>query len=93
MGRVRKGREINAALCKKGFRQEIDGDHICYFLNGAKVKTKISHGMMGRTLGPELLSLMSRQLHLDKTRFLDFIDCKVSEEDHRTILREQGEAI
>jgi len=30
MGKVRKGRKVNKALCKKGFCREEDGGHICY---------------------------------------------------------------
>lgn len=90
MGRVRKGRDIDAALCKKGFRREIDGDHFCCFLTGSKVKTKTSHGMMGHAIGPELLGLMARQLHLTKARFLDLIDCPLDETAYREILRDQG---
>jgi len=69
MGRIRKGREINSALCQKGFRRETDGDHLCYILTGSDIKTKISHGMMGRDIGSELLGLMARQLHLTKKKF------------------------
>ena len=90
MGRVRKGRDIDVALRKKGFRREIDGDHFCYFLTGSKVKTKMNHGMMGHTIGPELLGLMARQLHLIKARFLDLVDCPLDETGYRDILREQG---
>ncbi len=93
MGRVRKGRDIDVALCKKGFRREIDGDHVCYLLTGSKVKTKTSHGAMGDTIGTNLISRMSRQLHLTKSQFLDFIDCTISEEDYREILRKQGVAV
>ena len=88
MGRVRKGREIDSALCKKGFRRETDGKHVLYFLvDSAGIRTMISHGDMGETIGDNLISRMSRQIRLTKTQFLDFIDCIISEEDYRTILR------
>jgi len=98
MGRVRKGREIDSALCKKGFRREIGGDHICYFLtddngNDTDVRTKVSHGVMGDTIGVNLISRMSHQLRLTKALFLELIDCTISEEDYRAILREQGETV
>ena len=87
MGRIRKGRDIDAALCKKGFLRETDGNHICYLLENSSVKTKISHGMKGCDVGPELLGLMARQLHLTKNQFLDLIDCTLDEEGYREILR------
>jgi len=98
MGSVRSGREIDSALCKKWFRRETGGDHICYFFLDADgkdtdIKTKISHGVMSDTIGANLISRMARQLHLSKTEFLNFIDCTVSEEDFRTILRVQDETV
>ena len=90
MGKIRKGRDIDAALCKKGFLREIDGNHLWYSLTDTKVKTKISHGMMGRDIGPELLGLMAKQLHLTKQQFLDLIDCPLDEEGYRQVLRDAG---
>ena len=92
MGRIRKGRVVETALCKKGFYQEIDGNHVCYFLIDSDVKTKMSHGMMGSDMGPELLGLMARQLHLTKKQFLNLIDCTLDENAYRAILREQSTA-
>ena len=90
MGRVRKGRDIDAALCQKGFRREVDGDHVCYILVGSNIKTKVSHGAMGDTIGANLLSRMARQIHLTKAQFPDLIDCTLDEEAYRDILRELG---
>jgi predicted RNA binding protein YcfA (HicA-like mRNA interferase family) len=87
MSRVRKGREIDAALNKKGFRRETDGDHVCYSLTDSKIQTKVSHGAMGDTIGTNLMSRMARQLHLTKTQFLDLIDCTLNEDGYREILR------
>jgi len=88
MGSVRTAREIDSALCKKGFRRELDGRHIRYFFN-ERIFTFISHGPMGATIDSPLIALMARQLRLTKKQFLDLIDCTVSEEDYRVILQEQ----
>ena len=98
MGRVRSGRDIHSALCKKGFRRETGGDHICYFLtddNGedTDIKTKVSHGVMGDTIGTNLISRMSRQLRLPKNQFLDLIDCPLDEAGYRAILQNLGETV
>lgn len=90
MSRVRKGRDIDAALCKKGFSRETDGDHVCYALVGTNVRTKISHGMKGHDIGPELLGVMARQLHLTARQFLNLIDCPLDEAGYRAILQEFG---
>ena len=95
MGNVRTGREIDVALRKKGFRRDLDGKHIWYYFQDGRgedsgVKIMISHGVMGKTLGTPLISLMARQIHISKTQLLDFIDCSMSESEYRTILQDQG---
>ena len=93
----RKARDIDAALCKKGFKKT-NGDHVWYYFydrqTGATLaQTKISHGAMGMTIGAKLISQMARQLHLTKAQFLELIDCTLSEEDYREILKTQGLAV
>ena len=90
MGKVRKGRSVDAALCKKGFRCEEDSGHFFYALPGSSVRTKISHGMMGRDIGRELLGVMAKQLRLSFAQFLDLIDCPLDEAGYRAILRNSG---
>ena len=95
MGNVRSGRDIDAALRKKGFRRETDGKHIWYHFTNANgevshVKTMISHGMLGSTIGAPLISEMARQLHFSKRQFLEFVDCHIDEEALRTLYQEQG---
>ena len=91
MGNVRSGREIDSALIKKGFLRVHDGDHIRYRYYGSDcdnplARTKISHGMMGHSIGAKLLSEMAKQLHLTKKQFLDLIDCTLDEEGYRGIV-------
>ncbi len=98
MGRVRKGRDIDAALQKKGFIKEVGSDHVRYFFfssDGSRVviQTKMSHGMMGSTIDVNILSHMAKQLRLTKSQFLDLIDCTLDEEGFREILTAQGLAV
>lgn len=92
MGNVHSARECEAAHRKKGFVVSVDGNHVFYrFLNktgDVVVFTKISHGPKGRTLSAKLISDMARQCLLTKQQYLDFIDCKMSEEAYREILRQ-----
>jgi hypothetical protein len=95
MGSTRKGRDIDAALQKKGFRCERDGKHIWYYFresNGedSNVKVMMSHGMMGSSLSAKLIGDMARQLHLTKKQLLALIDCPLDESGYRTILEEHG---
>jgi hypothetical protein len=89
MGSTRKGRDVDAALRKKGFRCNAKGDHLFYYFSGASITTKMSHGMMSSSLSADLISRMARQLHLTKKQFLELIDCTLTEEQYRNILSEQ----
>jgi len=95
MSKTYSGRVVDAALCKKGFLKESDGDHIRYFLPNTAgtdwiVRTKISHGMKGSEIDAWLISQMARQLHLTKAQFLELIDCPLDEENYRKILYDEG---
>ena len=93
MSSTRSGRSIDAALRKKGFERSVDSDHVVYrFFSTAGellARTKVSHGMKGSTLSVNLISLMTRQLHLTKDQFLDLIDCPLDEDGYREILDNQ----
>ncbi len=98
MGSSRKGRDIDAALRKKGFICQSDGKHIRYFFRSADgskspIFTMISHGMMGTSIGAPLIADMARQLHLTKSQFLALIDCTLDEAGYREILTSQGLAM
>ena len=95
MSSVRSGRVIDAALMQKGFYRTSDADHLWYFLQreggeGYVARTKMSHGMMGETIGVELIALMARQCRLTKKQFLSLIDCPMDETAYREILQQQG---
>ena len=90
MSSTRSGRNIDAALRKKGFVRSIDSDHIVYRFFSIDeellARTKMSHGMMGSSISVHLISVMARQLHLTKSRFLELIDCSLDEDGYREIL-------
>lgn len=87
----KRARDVEASLCRKGFRQS-NGDHAFFYLfvDGKKtgVKTKISHGE--KEIGDNLLATMAKQVHLTKSRFKDLIECPLSEDDYVALLRESG---
>jgi hypothetical protein len=94
MSNTRKGREIASALLKKGWRRERDGNHTWYtFLirDGAEfsVHTLMSHNISGKTVSRSLMARMAKQLHLTNRQFLNFIDCRLSEEDYRKLLSDR----
>ena len=87
MGSVRSKRDIDAALCKKGFQRVEGGRHIQYFLTGIpRIRTLMSRGAMGETVSAKLTGDMARQLTLTKEQFLDLIDCPLDEIGFRNIL-------
>ena len=62
-----------------------------YFFADTTIKTKMSHGILGKTIGSPLISQMARQLRLTNSQFLGLIDCTLSEQDYRTIIDEHNE--
>jgi hypothetical protein len=94
MSNTRSGRQAAAALSKKGFQKVLSGKHIRYFLSARPgepeldIRTMISHGMDGSTLSADLINKMANQLRLMKAQFLDFIDCRMSEEKYRKVVEE-----
>ena len=87
MGSNRKGRDIDAALCKKGFSRKKSGDHFRYAFAGTPyIRTMMSHGVLGDSIGADLISRMSRQLHLSKEQFLDLIDCNLDAAGYQAII-------
>lgn len=76
-------------LKKKGF-QERKGDHIYldYVTSSGKrthITTKISHGQK-HEIYDVLISLMSKQCELDKTDFLNLVNCPLKRESYEKIL-------
>ncbi len=92
MGNARSGRDIDAALRRKGFRRVMDGKHIQYFFQtpdgrDSHIMTFVSHGMMGGSIGAPLISQMARQLRIGKQQFLALIDCTLDETGYREMLQ------
>lgn len=89
---VFRPREIAKSLHKKGFVPE-ERDHTFYtfMLNGrlTHIRTKLSHGSRIE-YGDNLLSIMSRQLHIKKNELKKLIDCPISKEDYIKLLKERG---
>lgn len=89
---VRKAREIEAGLAKKGFIKEAGGRHpLLRFWVGGK-KTGFSTAVDPKyEYGRDLLSWMKSELRLDSNReLLDLIDCPMSEQAYLAKLRGKG---
>jgi hypothetical protein len=89
---TRDRKNVEAALLKKGFT-ETQGDHhyfVYISLEGKKsmARTKTSHSPKAKTLGDDLLKLMSGQCRLQKSQFLDLVDCPLTREKYEEILKE-----
>ena len=54
------------------------------------VNTIVSRGSSHKTLSKQILSLISRELHLTAKQLSDFIDCPLSEDDYAKLLMEQA---
>lgn len=84
-------RDIRANLTKKGFTEDSSGDHI--WLNyrlpdGRKtvIRTKVSHGKP--SIGDDLISKMSRQVHLSKKDFMKLVNCTLSADEYYDTIQE-----
>lgn len=68
---VFKAREVSAALCGKGFRENRSRDHRYFFFyhdgKRSSMQTKISHN--ADEVDDYLCSAMSRQIKLTRTQF------------------------
>lgn len=83
-------RKVESSLLKKGFVQE-PGDHKFFYLyvDGKRtgIRTKTSH--CGQEINDYLIRQMSRQVQLDKSDFLDLVNCPLSKEKYVQILKEK----
>lgn len=84
--------KVRKSLVKKGFIPE-EGDHYYFHYlddRGKKTKawTKISHS--ADDINNPLIKKMAMQTQLSKEEFLDLVNCPLSKEQYRDILREKG---
>ena len=84
---------IASALLRKGFVEDTSGRDHRYFhhqINGQKtgVRTKLSRGRQYKSLGPQLLAKIKKQLKLDSSReFRDLVNCPMTKEGYIEILK------
>jgi hypothetical protein len=87
----KNAREVAAGLKKKGFIEK-PNRHTRYVLwvkeKKTAVFTEISHGE--KEIRDPLLSVMARQLKINRSQFLDLINCPLSHEEYTALLREAG---
>ncbi len=90
----RKHREVRSGLEKKGFSVEDGRKHIHFVyvdLQGrtTTARTMISHDASGADIDDRLLGKMAQQVGLDRRRFLDLIDCPLTQQKFDEIIAEQ----
>jgi hypothetical protein len=90
----RKHRDVRTGLEKKGFSVEESRKHIHFVyvdLQGrtTTARTMISHGASGADIDDRLLGRMAQQVGLEKRRFLELIDCPMTQQAFDEIITEQ----
>ena len=89
--RPRKRQELDSALQSKGFHRR-DSHHIFYELldcgKPVGIRTKISHGP--REISPGLQRQMAIDLKLRSGQFDDLIECPLSGQDYKELMRRDG---
>jgi hypothetical protein len=94
---VRPKSKVEAGLQNKGFKKT-EGDHHYFVyttLDGkvTTIKTKTSHTPKMKDIPDNILSLMAKQCRLNKSNFLDLIDCPLRREDYETELKKNGDIV
>lgn len=84
---------VEQSLKNKGF-QNVGGDHkyLVYFTLAGKqtdVKTKVSRGSQ-KDVDDGLISMMRKQCKLEKSEFLQLIECPLKQEMYEALLRNKG---
>ena len=78
-------------FCKKGFRdsesKSVDHKWIEFWFEGkvTRIRTKFSHGK--KEVDSSLIGLMARQIRLSKNQFMEFSNCKISENGYIKLLK------
>ncbi len=90
----RKTRDVESALERKGFKKESSHHRYFIFHNSQGKKTSVSTYTSNgsKELDDYLIGQMAKQCCLTKKKFLDLIDCPLSQEDYEKSLVE-GEHI
>jgi len=87
-----KKRDVDRNLTKKGFVKDEHHDHIYYIYTDPKtnletrIRTKMSHN--DRDLRDPIITVMSKQLHLDRNDFIRFISCEISRDEYNSMMFE-----
>lgn len=89
-------RKFAATVQKKGFLEVRNRDHVVFVFTDAggkpdaKIQTKVSHGA-GNDISDSLLVFMAKQMKLGRKAELEkFVECSISEEEYREMLRNQN---
>lgn len=93
----RKHRDVRSGLQAKGFTADEQRRHIVFVYQDLRgrtttARTLLSHGAGGNDVSDSLLGRMARQVHLDRTRFLQLIDCPLSRDDFDAIIASKDDA-
>ena len=86
-----KQKEVEAALLRKGFREnETHHTYFVYYDEAGKktrARTKTSHG--NRELNSFLISQMAKQVFLTKKDFAKLVDCSLNQSDYEEKVRDR----
>lgn len=89
-----KNTEILKSLLKKGFQESknksVDHKYVNLIHNGKiqSIYTKVSHG--SKDISDPLISAMAKQVKLNKSQFIKYVECSISEQQYKDILHENG---
>lgn len=85
---VFKAKDVKSSLSKKGFIDE-GGDHhyFVYYVDGKRTQVFTKTSRNDQDINDNLISMMAKQTHLSIKDFKDLINCPLSKECYKEILK------
>jgi len=91
----RDKRDIEKALCQKGFEPATNDHRFLIYVSKTgkktRARTKTSHTPKMKVVPDNLLGQMAIQCKLTKPQFLDLVDCPMDRDEYERALAEEGE--
>jgi len=86
--------DIERSLKKKGFLTHDTHHKYLIYISAdgsrTRVRTKLSHGALPKSISDELINTMAKQCRLTKNEFIDLVKCPLDQEKYEAILRDQN---
>lgn len=91
---IKKRKDVEKALKKKGFVEKLDGHHKYYILyengNRTNINTHTSHGSTHKDINVTIYVKMAKQMKLTKSELDQFVKCTLSKDNYVKLLKNKN---